>query len=1199
MTTITGHSALSTDRRYNMKLKEIFEKDIGRNINGVIKADQIDDSSKWTELEEYVVTREVSEHLKTFFSRYAEAIDNPNDPDIFGKIGVWITGFFGSGKSHFIKILSYLLENHPITSSTGETKKPEDFFAEKITDELFMGEISSTVSHDTDVILFNIDSKAQQKAEDAILSVFQSVFNEKLGYSKVYPYIAEIERFLDKSGKFETFKKECLAGGLDWDKNKDDCLFYMNVVKKALSTVLGQSEADCEKLIEDYKNSTNLTVEGFANKVKEYLDAHKGKRIIFLVDEIGQFIGQNTKLMLNLQTITENLGTICKGRAWLVVTSQQDVDSIIGDFVGSKANDFSKITGRFNLRLALSSANTDEVIRKRLLKKTPEAMDYLRQLYSEKGDIIKSQTTFTDITKTYKQFKNSDEFADSYPFLPYQYDLIQRVFESIRKAGATGLHLSRGERSMLDSFQQALKSIADYDCDMLVPLYKFYPSIKSFLDTAVIATIDRSETNPSLDQFDVNVLKTLFLIRYVEEMKGTISNLVILNIDKIDTDKVALQKRIQASLDKLERENLINHSGNNYYFLTNEEQNIAREIKRVQLDLTMDIKMLGSTIFDDMFSSRKKHKYKKNGKDFGFSVISDGQFISSTAEEELKVNIITPLNDEYASYNEGRCIMESTNVALLIKCADDPKLLDEIITFLKTENYIKSHNEPSTIPAVKAIYERLSDENRERKQLIKGRVKDMLTGAEYYACGRKCNISGSQPLELLEKGLEILIESAYDKLDLIQNLSSDPIRDIKLLLKSDSTTELGLGVCDVNKQAMDEVRRFIDLYSSRSSQIVLKEVLDKFAARPYGWPDYETALILTRMFIMKEINFMAGGDTLHREQIADYLTAGPKKWTAVTISPRQQVDRASLQKARMICKPLTGDMGPDTDDGFTDYMRKVLNERIRVLENYKSKIEARPSYPGLRFINDMLPVLQDLVSHEDCAEFILRVIFYENDLIDFGDGFEELNDFYTHQLLNWNFIEDQARKFDNNRYFLEKTEAKSDLIRLQEILDSENPYNLIMEAKNIIDRVSVCQNNELKKYREKAQANIDENINIIKEALTKVSASADLSNSSLMPIQNLRKAAEAEEQISRLEYDYARRASDCVNEALDKIKSFSETLPPEKKPEVVIPQQTSIDVKKCMKKPFLKTKEDVQEFINLLKDELNAAIDNNQYVQFK
>ena len=151
-----------------MKLKEIFEKDIGRNINGVIKADQIDDSSKWTELEEYVVTREVSEHLKTFFSRYAEAIDNPNDPDIFGKIGVWITGFFGSGKSHFIKILSYLLENHPITSSTGETKKPEDFFAEKITDELFMGEISSTVSHDTDVILFNIDSKAQQKAEDAI-----------------------------------------------------------------------------------------------------------------------------------------------------------------------------------------------------------------------------------------------------------------------------------------------------------------------------------------------------------------------------------------------------------------------------------------------------------------------------------------------------------------------------------------------------------------------------------------------------------------------------------------------------------------------------------------------------------------------------------------------------------------------------------------------------------------------------------------------------------------------------------------------------------------------------------------------------------------------------------------------------------------------------------------------------------------------
>lgn len=142
-----------------MKIKEIFEKDINRDINGVIKADQTDDQSKWTELDEYVITKEVDDHLREFFSRYIEAIENPKNPSIVNKVGVWITGFFGSGKSHFIKILSYLLENKPVVNGK-DTKKPVDFFADKIKDELFMGDIRKAVQNDTDVILFNIDSKA-------------------------------------------------------------------------------------------------------------------------------------------------------------------------------------------------------------------------------------------------------------------------------------------------------------------------------------------------------------------------------------------------------------------------------------------------------------------------------------------------------------------------------------------------------------------------------------------------------------------------------------------------------------------------------------------------------------------------------------------------------------------------------------------------------------------------------------------------------------------------------------------------------------------------------------------------------------------------------------------------------------------------------------------------------------------------------
>ena len=89
-----------------MKINELFAKNIFRSINGVVKAEQQDDQSVCQELDEFVVTKELSRHLDRFFDTYSNSIDHRDDPDIYGKMGVWISGFFGSGKSHLIKALS-------------------------------------------------------------------------------------------------------------------------------------------------------------------------------------------------------------------------------------------------------------------------------------------------------------------------------------------------------------------------------------------------------------------------------------------------------------------------------------------------------------------------------------------------------------------------------------------------------------------------------------------------------------------------------------------------------------------------------------------------------------------------------------------------------------------------------------------------------------------------------------------------------------------------------------------------------------------------------------------------------------------------------------------------------------------------------------------------------------------------------------
>ncbi|MGA7980587.1 MAG: BREX system P-loop protein BrxC, partial [Chromatiaceae bacterium] len=341
-----------------MLVRDLFTKAIDRPINGVIKADQDDSESVWQELDEYVVTKELDIHFRRFFGSYLDAIDNPGNPDIVGKVGVWISGFFGSGKSHFLKILSYLLENRAVTRN-GETRHAIEFFDGKIQDAMLAGDIKRAVNSDVDVILFNIDSKADSASgRDAILRVFLKVFNQKLGYSGDHPHIADLERRLDAQGSLERFKRAFRAvAEVDWEQERDGYNFYADELVQALSEALGKSVEGArswlEKAEEDFKSL--LTVENFAKWVREYLDSRgPSHRIIFLVDEVGQFIGQDTHLMLNLQTITENLGTACGGRAWVVVTSQEDIDAVLGEVRASKANDFSKIQGRFRTRLSLS-----------------------------------------------------------------------------------------------------------------------------------------------------------------------------------------------------------------------------------------------------------------------------------------------------------------------------------------------------------------------------------------------------------------------------------------------------------------------------------------------------------------------------------------------------------------------------------------------------------------------------------------------------------------------------------------------------------------------------------------------------------------------------------------------------------------------------------------------------------------------------
>ena len=412
-----------------MLLKDMFAKPIDRDIKGVIKVGQGDDENIRQELEEYVVTRELQKHFAYFFASYKKGVNSNTD-----KMGVWISGFFGSGKSHFLKILSYLLENKEVGG-----KKAIDYFIDdkKIADPMVLADmkLATNISANTDVVLFNIDSKSEmtgKQSKDAIVSVFLKVFNEMQGFCGSIPYLADLERHLVEAGRYNEFKSAFEDNfGKAWESSRHKFDFIQDNIVEVLDHMGFMSEAAarnwCEKATETY----NISIERFAKLVKEYIGRKGGNHhVVFLVDEIGQYIGDDSKLMLNLQTVIEDLGTSCHGKAWVVVTSQQDIDSIAKD-MGLRSNDFSKIQGRFDTRLSLSSANVDEVIKKRILDKTTTAEQTLKIMYEQKSTIIKNLIVFNDGVEK-KLYSGDKDFAAVYPFVPYQFNLLGSVLTSIR-----------------------------------------------------------------------------------------------------------------------------------------------------------------------------------------------------------------------------------------------------------------------------------------------------------------------------------------------------------------------------------------------------------------------------------------------------------------------------------------------------------------------------------------------------------------------------------------------------------------------------------------------------------------------------------------------------------------------------------------------------------------------------------------------
>ena len=860
-----------------MKIHQLFLKDVSRPIDGVIKAD--DDRHLDLEVEEFVVTREVGRALDQFVERYLE------DPNANG---VWISGFFGSGKSHLLKILSLLLDERTLPSG----RKPADVILPHIEDEILRGNMARATQIPSHSILFNIDQKADHIGGDgaaAILEVFVKVLNELRGYHGKQGHIAKLEYDLDKAGQLAEFKQTYLeVNGREWERDRDAlATARRKAFNAAYAKHFGVSEDDAANVLNQIRDEYRVSIESFAEQVREYIDQQgQDFRLNFFVDEVGQFIGQDSKLMLNLQTVAESLATKCNGRSWVFVTSQGDLQKVLGELKKEQGDDFTKIQGRFKTRPNLTSADVQEVIQRRLLAKTEAEPEALTQIFDREKENLVTLFRFSDDSVQYKGWRGSDEFCDLYPFHPYQFNLFQRAIEQLSKHDAfTGKQTSVGERSMLEVFQSVAKSLKNEELGSLATFDRMFDGITATLRGDMQTPILQAAHHLD-DPLALKILKALFLLKWVREFKATPRNIAILLINHAQIEDIAShEKAVKQALALLTAQSYLQQNGEVFEFLTDAEKDVEMEIKGTDIDDSQVTKLLSEILFDDVVKS-PKIRFEANGQDYPYARKLDDHLVGKDAEVTL--NIIT---SDHPNHGDERTLAaQGTGKSeLILVLGSDDHLIKEARLYLKTEKYAQQNTGTNTDASRKVILDERRKQNGVRRANLQSLCSDLFVKAPVYLNGSKIEVSyHTDPRTRFHKMAQDLVTFAFPNLRMLKG-SYDEILLRKTLLEPNDLLSGGQQPLAESEQ---EIMTYVQRNQDQGERTSVEEMIRQFGRRPYGWYPLAVVTLIGRLFRMGKIELRAPG-TLDGKAALEHLV-NTRQHGSVRVRLQEQFDATRI-----------------------------------------------------------------------------------------------------------------------------------------------------------------------------------------------------------------------------------------------------------------------------------------------------------------
>ena len=1166
--------------------EQIYKKDINRIIDGVIKADSTAKLAE--EITEFVITGEQIRLLPRLF----DTLVPPQQANC-----VWISGDFGSGKSHLLKILSYVLENKLVI----EGRPCAEIFAEKANDDFELkGQIQKACKVPTESVLFNIQELHDglgKNVNDPVLAIFLKVFNKKFGYDEKKPEIAEIERYYDNKGQYELLKSEYQKRhGESWKDARKSILLKLQKLAEVVADIEGIDKATAEKNLRAQINGFKMDIDGFVTIIKEHLAKQPaGSRFIFFVDEVGQFIGKDVHRMLSLQTIAEGLTDKTDGRSFIVVTSQMDMESTLGDLNTQQSNDFSRIQGRFTTRIFLTSANADEVIQRRLLEKKEDANKQLCLEYDKQKNIIRSLFNFGDQSQFRNNYKSDEQYAICFPFVDYQFNLLQASIIELSKNNAfSGKQQSVGERSMLTITQDVAKLYKDKDLNQIVQFCDMYEGLRGVLQTKISNDILQAERTLN-DELALKVLKTLFLVKYVKGFPSSLDNITRVMLPTLDTDFPAFRSEIQEALNKLVRQSYIEKGANDeYHYQTNEEKDIETEIKNEELRPEATNEELKKIFRDEIFSESKIKL--SNFKIFPYGRMVDE--VQDGRDAEMFIHFITPLNNlSEADRNNMNMYSMRHPEQLIVVLGEDKYLSDDMVMFKKADKCLTrllSRNDDGYRQQIISDKRRV---NSRRREAIVDRLIQLTKSARLYIGGNELTDIKSQDIKnRLNDAMKCLVEQVYTNLKMLTIEYDDAM--LKSIINSTTSGTL-FGNLAEDACSM-EIFNEISKQQRMAVRTKVKDLVDYFKGNTYGW--YETAIlcIIAKLYKLDKISFRNNGQPVADRDLYNTLTNSMQQANTIVdieeaITPAQVTKLKGQYKEFFNDESCTAQSAKDVHSAFIERLKRDIEELRSIYD--------RNRFEFVKPLDAVLVTLKSLSNmvYPGLYQNSKKVEDALDDKLDIAD---EIRNFITGpQFSIFKRVETLTTGNQANLAYVSQEQRDA----LTSIYNSTTPWRQMTKANDVLNTI----NEEIKELqsaaRNEAVALINDKFAAIKAIPAYAQIPENLRNQIDKFFSILSDSAKEERFIGNLKamksdidraYENSLKSiNKWVEDEANKASKPQDngTVPPPPTPvKTFVRKESAMNV--SFNKPMLETEEDVDAYLTALRAKMMSYINQNKNI---